>query len=237
MIINDVDIGQFSARQWNVKIGHHELKNESQWVQGSLTPAFFRNFYGFKEIEVSILVKGNDREEILYYRGKILSLLMESATLTLDGFQHKFKVILNKSSVSEDSIRRFHLLSLSFIGYEYGERQRKTVEGKAQLCVYNEGTACTPVKLELMPTFGLPEITVNGVCKNQYTGEDESVIIKNLTTGKPVVFDGEAGLLTEEGLLKEAEFWSLPYLTPGINEIVLSSDKVNLSVEWKPRYA
>lgn len=237
MLIDNINIAQFSAKQWNVKVGHSEIENASEWVPGRLVPVFFRSRSGFKEIEITLLVKGKNREAIISNRGAVLSLLMETRTLTLDGFTHKFRVILKKSSATESSISRFHKLVLTFYGYEFGEEVIEMFESTANIQIQNTGTVYTPLYLEVTPLTAMEELTIAGVCKDQSQVKDEVVILKNLSAQKSIVFDGEIGLLTEDGVIKQdADFWSLPCLAPGVNQIDFSSGQVNVTLKWRPRY-
>ena len=64
MLINDTNISTFNARQHRVQIGHNGVKNGSEWPAGSVLPYLGRNSWGFKDITVFLVVKGDGREVI-----------------------------------------------------------------------------------------------------------------------------------------------------------------------------
>ena len=90
MKINETDIELYQARQRRVNISHMEVKNQSEWAPGSGVPYFASNQYGFKHLQVVLMVKGQDREDIKLNCSKILSLIRGKTKLKLDGFGTTF---------------------------------------------------------------------------------------------------------------------------------------------------
>lgn len=238
MKINEKDISLWCARQWNVDIGHNEVKNDSEWVRGSPIPAFFHNTIGFKDIKITLLVKGNSRSEIEKRRSDIVSNLIQPAVLSLDGFEHKFQVIFNKSSVTESSITRFHQLILEFKGFEFGDEITLQYKGIDAFTIMNPGNLITPLIIQITPQVGASSITCNGLCRNLETGEIQIITIKELTTGKNILLDGESGLMTEDGQnkFKDIELWELPTLMPGENEVTFSTKNIEVVIKFRPRF-
>mgnify|MGYP000724344964 FL=1 len=65
MKINGWDISGAQARQWNVTPDFSSIENESEWQRGSPLPFFVNGSIGFKTIQITFLVYGADRNEIL----------------------------------------------------------------------------------------------------------------------------------------------------------------------------
>ena len=90
--------------------------------------------------------------------------------------------------------------------------------------------------MEITPRVGAASITLTGLCRDSFTGEDLPVIIKNLTTGNVVVIDALTGLITEAGNLKDIDIWALPSLLPGANQVSCSSSSMTVKVIVTPLY-
>lgn len=106
------------------------------------------------------------------------------------------------------------------------------------MTVRNAGNIITPMRIEITPTAGIASLTISGACPDPETGEDQKIALKNLTTGKTVVLDGETGLVTENGELKsqDAELWELPAAKPGNTTLTFSTGTLNVTVKMYPRY-
>ena len=233
MKIGNVDISAYHARQHRVTIGNSEIENESDWVAGMPSPMMVNGTAGFKEVTIVLVVKGESREAIIQDCGSLLAAFLEPSIVELDGFGHKFFLTLTKGTREEIVKGRWHNLTLKCEGYEFGTEVSQSYTGTAEITVNNPGNLITPVMLEITPTMGASSITVKGISRSGKTAT-----IKNLTTGKKIILDGETGLFTEDGALKagDIEIWEVPTLAPGNNVIQFSTDKLNVSVKIKPRY-
>lgn len=165
MRINDWDIAEANARQLNVVFGGHAISNYSDWAQGAYTPVVFRNMVGFKTIDITLLVKGDGREEILRNRSTILSKLLEPCSITLDRYKNQYFGIMKKFDLpDESSMERFHRLKFSFDCYEYGAEEIITMDGRTQLEINNPGNLITPIVIEVTPKKD-EDFEIKGVCR------------------------------------------------------------------------
>lgn len=240
MQINGIDISRWHARQWAVTIGNHAITNSSEWDRGSPDPFLIGSTIGFKTINVTLLIKDSSREIMTMDRSNIVAALLEPADITLDGFSHKFRVVLSKDASVEETISYrqdlWHKLTLELQGYEYGSQISKT--GLNKLEIVNPGNLKTPAVLELLPSISTIPVTIRGICVDSATGEDEPITVKGLSTNKKVIIDGETGLITQEGVQKsgDVELWELPALVPGLNIITCDNANITMTVKFKPRY-
>lgn len=242
MKINGKDVAAHNAKQWNVTIGNASISNDSTWARGSPIPVIFGNTLGFKSLKVTLLVKGKNREDICQNVSDLLAEMLDIVELELDGFSHRFRGYLAKSSHEEKVLNRWHKLTLEFQVYEYGAvvEQQGTFSGipAVTMAVSNPGNILTPIRLEITPTAGIASLTISGVCMDPDTGEEQPISLKNLTTGNTVVLDGETGLVTEKGALKskDTEMWTLPALSPGTTTLTCSTGTLSIRVKLYPRY-
>ena len=238
MKIDGWDITQADARQWNVTPGFHEMKNDSEWVRGSPDPVFMRNEIGFKPLTVRILIKADGGRQAILARGsEILSHLVEPVDLELDGFPHRYHAVLTGHKYEETAMQHFHALTMNFDCYEYGEEVSQEFSGQTELVVVNPGNILTPVIVEVTPQIGMKFVVLTGLCRDTVTGADLPVRIGDVETGKTVTIDGETGLVTQEGELKEnVEFWGIPALLSGENRIIVDSNRMDVAVRFRPRF-
>lgn len=244
MKINSWDISEASAHQLNVTPGFHSIKNDSDWVRGSPAPVLFANEIGFKNLKVSLLIKADrDRQAILDNCSLILSKLLEPVDLELDDFDHKICGVLTKHTLEENPLNvpfvkynRASTLTLEFNCYEYSDEVTQSASGSTSITVTNPGNIITPAIIEITPQVGASSIELTGICRNPYTGEDIPVTIADLVTDSTVTLDGESGLFTEGGELKEVEIWELPTLLPGENKITVNNSGMDITVRFRPRF-
>ncbi len=177
MLIDGWDIAQASARQARYIDGHHDLKNDSAWNEGSNRPIFQRSSMKFKTFTIDLWVKGKDYQDIVDNRGRILARLIAPAIIEPERTTHKFKAVLNKYSVSETSKDRFHVLSLEFVGYEYLDTEVFTIEVNTTFTITNTGTAETPVTLEITPIGGAVDVPEDQIDGYMLCDEDGACII------------------------------------------------------------
>lgn len=239
------EIGAEQSEQWNVIPGFHAVSNDSEWIRGSPTPILFKNKIGFKTLKVTILVRANrDRQAILSQCSEILSRLQEPVELELDDFEHKFYGILSKHTLEENPLNipwvkynRASKLILEFNVYEYADVEFVEASGKTEIAVNNPGNILTPAIIEITPQVGVASITLTGICRDPNTGEDLPVIINEMKSGKTVILDGETGLFTQDGELKnDIEIWDVPTLLPGGNTITVNNEWMDIAVRYRPRF-
>lgn len=227
MKVNNWNITNAQAKQWNVTKGHNTISNPSEWGTGEFSPVLFDGRIGWQTWTITLLVYGSSRVNIQANISTILGKMTGPVDLELDGFTRKFYGILKTIAVEESSIRRFHKLTLTLDGYEYSAQM--TASGSSSIAVSNPGTLPTPCILTLTPTQAAGSITVSGF----YTG---SLTVTNVTSGKAIVINGETGVITENNVLKDYAIWRLPALSPGSSTITISSSHCTAQIQFKPRY-
>lgn len=239
MLIGNIDITEWNAKQWKATVENHGIRNDSEWTRGSPTPFLTQGDIDLKKIKVTLLIKDAGREKMTYDRSCILAMCLKPVELTLDHFTNHFYAVLTGHSFTEDVSNKqdkWHKLTMEFQGHEFGQEQ--AIMGSSLIVVRNPGNIITPAVIEITPQIGAASITLSGTCYDIDTGEDNPVTIKNLVTGKKVILDGETGMITEVGepKFKDVDIWSLPALKPGENRITCSNEKMNVTVKMKPRY-
>lgn len=235
MKIGDIDISLYQARQHTMIIGHSKISNASEWNPGAVLPFFAKNAIGMKDLEVSLIVKGDDREDILHNVSGILSILRVPVELTLDRYAHKFHVILDSYKHEEMSMRRWHKLTLQFSGYEFSEMQ--TFAGGVDTPVANPGNLPSPCAVQITQILDAQTLTIRGINRDSFTGVDIPVKVTGLRAGQSVILNGITGLVTLNGMnyAKNVEMWQLPSILPGVSTVTCDIEAA-ISITVLPLY-
>ena len=241
MKINEWDIKNANAQQWKVTFSPSTFENNSVWDAGSLTPAFLPSDIGKKTIKIAMMVRGTSREAILNNISTILSHLLEPAELYLDNYSggtynHTFYGVMTKSTASEFVQDRVHKLTIEFMAIERGRLMIGSVERPQEIVINNPGNIRTPFTLEITPTVGMASLTVKGCFDEPHRNIDRGCKINNLITNQLIRLSGDDGLILNGINIADAEFYQFPVLLPGQNTITFSSDFINVSYSFWPRY-
>lgn len=235
MLINNVDISTFKAKQLSADVQSSNITNNSEWIKSSLTPFFEKNTIEFKSIKVSLCFTGSNNDEIRNNITNLLAKCIDSIKLKLDGYVNKFKCILCGSEMSKTVSQEVQVATLSFIGYEYGDDVITTANKTDVKNITVIGSTKAPAIFEITPSINLSDINITCSFANGTTNE---IIIKNLTANKKVIVNGEIATITENGINKFSDFesWEFPFLEPGITTITFSRNTCNTNIIYKPRY-
>ena len=236
MKINNTNITTWQARQSKVQWGQTPYSNSSYWKAGAAVPMLFSGVVGFKQLTLTLIVKGADRVAILKNVSDIVAACQDKVTLTLDNMSHKYTGYLTNAQNEEMGKRTVHRLVMQFNGYEHGDQVQAS--GTSSITINNPGNLASPARIALTPTATMSSVTLSGICRDPYTGEDETVTINSLTNNKLIVLNGINGGITESpGNPKDVDIWHLPVLKPGSNTITCSSANVSIVVQVLPLYA
>lgn len=231
-----VDIADFDAKQRRVSINsHNSIKNDSEWVQGAVLPYLASNDIGMETLTVSLWVYGETREAIAEKCSNILALLLQPVELTLDGWSHRFHGTLKSCKHDETAVDRWHVMTLTFDGYEFGTEV--TASGSSAVTVNNPGNVESPCKVVITPSQAISVITIHGLCRDSFTGEDLPIEIANLVRGKAVTIDAITGAVVDsDGNPKKMNLWRYPSVPPGRSSVTCDSAYATLDITVRPLY-
>ena len=244
MTINGIDISVYGARQHHVEFGFHQLKNDSAWIRSAILPHMAKNYLDFKQFSVDVIVKPFGSQSSLHPRDAIhanvsnlLSALLEPAVIVLDNISHTFHAVLTGHKENEISPRRFHKVTLEFAGYEYGAQVVET--GTGSVTVSNPGNLLSPLRLKIVPSANASNVTITGACPSSVTGEDSTITLATVTSGRQIVLDGANGIFWEgnQSTLKTGiTIAALPGVKPGSTTITCSQSGAALTATVLPMY-
>lgn len=252
MKVNGKDVLEtYGLKQWNVEMAYGEIGNESSWKAGCPVPVLLESNFGLKKIKVSVLAKGENRDEIWGKTGKFLAQLAKPAVLELDGFSHYFRVVLTNAQQVESSMNRFHKATLELVGYEYGEHRAVDIQIASNqtenVSVENNGTLISPAVITVTNTRAIENEVVIGymeeghssnIAKFAFTGSTEQLKF-DARTGE--IWKKQAfGELEPAATFDQVEIYQLPVIQCGTTELCAwingSVTEVNISVAFDEMY-
>lgn len=231
MLINNIDIKAFGAKQLTVDVSTSSISNNSEYNSKALIPLFFKGEISFKTVKVSLLFKGDSRDEILKNISNLMSKLINKVTLNLDGYNSFFDVILQDSETEKSISKYAYKKLLTFIGYEYKQESTETMNRTLSKTLNVNGNLNTPAIVEITPSVYISDIKLEGLA-------DDPIIIKNLSANKTIILDGELQKVTVDGVNKYADtdMWDFPRLKPRANTITVNKSNCDIKIKYKPRY-
>ncbi len=144
------------------------------------------------------------------------------------------------STTKENNVVTSFAISLTADPLKYKDLVTVSAGTAASKAISVQGDYETPCIIELTPSNSITRYTIKGAARDPVTGEAEDIVVKNLTSGKKVIIDGEACTVTEDGANKYAdtEMWEFPTLLPGSNTLtfVSSGAACDVTIKYKPRY-
>lgn len=130
MLVNGVNISTCNAKFWSITPAARTVTNATEILDGASIPVMMDPAFGLKEYTLKLNVYGKNRKEIWENVSRVLQLFSKVATVELGGFydtgrQRFFKLTLTKAEHTEygPCQGRWHTLTLTCAGYEYGTEQ------------------------------------------------------------------------------------------------------------------
>lgn len=252
MKVNGKDVLEtYGLKQWNVEMAYGEIGNESSWEDGCPVPVLLESNFGLKKIKVSVLAKGENRDEIWGKTGKLLAEMAKPAVLELDGFSHHFKTVLTNAQQVENSMNRFHKATLELVGYEYGEHKVVDIQVASSqtenVSVENNGTLPSPAVITVTNTRAIENEVVIG-----YLEEGHSSNIAKFSFADSIEqlkFDARTGEIWEKQMageleraatLEQIEVYQLPVIRCGTEKLCAwingSTAEADISIAFDEMY-
>lgn len=243
MKVNGIDLKERYGSK--IRIGQQTIRertivNFTNWIDEADRPTQENDpKFKFFDVEAELIVIGTSKTDAELTVSNIIadcrygSIELDNVELDLTGEL--------KEAEKEFKKRWVYALSLVFQAWEKsGSEVAVTVEDASSKEINVIGNLETPCIIELVPSGAITKYTIKGAARDPVTGEEEDIIVKNLSAGKTVIIDGESCTVTENGenKYKDTEMWEFPTLLPGANALTFTSSSVpcNVTIKYKPRY-
>lgn len=243
MKVNGIDLKERYGSK--IRIGQQTIRertivNFTDWIDEYDGPTPGQEpKHKFFDVEAELIVIGTSKTDAELTVSNIIS-DCRSGEIELDNVDLVLTGEL-KEAEKEFKKRWVYSLSLVFQAWEKKDDEvTETIEDATSKTINVTGNLNAPCIIELTPSGAITTYTIKGAARDPVTGEEEDIVIKNLSAGKKVIIDGEACTVTEDGANKYAEtkMWEFPTLVPGANALTFTSSSVpcDVTIKYKPRY-
>lgn len=232
MKIDGIDIRKYNAKQLTVDIQPPKIAVETEWIDGAPVPLEFETFIKAGTLKLSILFRGNSRNQIVRNVSEFMALLTHGVLIQLDGYKGYYKGKLTDDGLTKTIVKTRYTVNLTFSGYMIDDEIKNTYRDRRTAQFEVLGTRDAPCVLEITPTVSMVEYRVEGF-------GDDPIIIQNLEAGKTIIIDGESGTVTQNGTNKfgDVDLWDFPVLKRGQKYTVgFSSDKCVVVIRYHPMW-
>lgn len=241
MTINGIDtLAEFGVEEWNVEPGYCSVSNISEWPSGWNVPYMSQSVVGLKTLNVSVMIRGQRRSDIWEAGSRFVGTLIRPCTIKLRDFDNNFFLVLKNASQAETALRRWHKATLELVGYEFADLVTVNFSGKSSLAhyIHNMGSLVTPCTIIFTPTANMNQLTVTGLVRDRFTGEDKPIVINKMTKNVPLTIDALNGKVTQNGenCFGDVELYDWPSLLPGENPITVSESVANIELQFYPLF-
>lgn len=228
MLINDINIVTFNAKQLTFDVQSMEITNNSYW-KCNVSPYFANPQKGFKKIVTTLLFKGTSRENILINISKLISKINSNENiLKIDDISHCFICGLVKTQINKTKTPLRYTLDVEFEGYEIGETKEITKTNTTSYNITYTGTVETPLTIIVKPL-------TSGTLKISGTVAD--IIIENTTADTAITIDSINETVKQGTTSKYADttMWEFPKLKSSSNTIILNRAS-DITLKYDERY-
>lgn len=243
MKVNGIDLKERYGSK--IRIGQQTIRertivNFTNWIDEADRPTQENDpKFKFFDVEAELIVIGTSKTDAELTVSNIIA-DCKYGSIELDNVELDLTGEL-KEAEKEFKKRWVYALSLVFQAWEKsGSEVAVTVEDASSKEINVIGNLETPCIIELVPSGAITKYTIKGAARDPVTGEEEDIIVKNLSAGKTVIIDGESCTVTENGenKYKDTEMWEFPTLLPGANALTFTSSSVpcDVTIKYKPRY-
>lgn len=214
MTINGIDIAEYGAVQLTVDMTAPAEGCPAEWPENAMVPRSWIVTQKFGKLNVTLLFRGTEHDEIIRAAGALIMPLCRRAVLTLDGYDGEFIVFYNGGGAPEKvkGTKTRYTMSIDCKYYRRDPERVMTAVGGASIVLFGAGTRPAPAVLELTATADIAGLTVAGL-----PGGD--ITVSELYAGETLIIDGEAGTATVDGANAFARvwLWQFPAVLPGEN--------------------
>lgn len=236
MTINGTDIRKYGAVQLTVDTKAPAEGCGTEWAEGSPLPRRYRQNQTYGTLSISLLFRGEGRDDILRRAGELIALLRDESILVLDGYDGEFICYYTGGAEPEKvkGTRTRYTMKLTFNYYRRDSvRSALSVDG-APISIAGAGSRDTPATVEITAAAETHGFTISG-----FPGGD--IVISELFAGEKLIIDGERGTATVDGVnaFGRVELWRFPIIEVGKRTLLtLTADGeltgVRVRVKYRP---
>lgn len=234
MQINNTDIRVFSAKQLTVDFEPPATVVGVDMFDGALLPLESETYTPLSIVTVGVLFRGSTRNEIQRYVSDFNAALQKGVTLTLDGYERRFKGYMTANTLNKTITKGRYTAEFTFTGYWFSEAVLLTWQDTHEMKFEVTGNRWTPCKLTITALEYIEVLKINGF--------SDEITINTIPRGSAVVIDGEKGFITMDGANKFRDvegMMEFPFLKTGEeknNHLIFSDKNALVTLEYNPMW-
>lgn len=231
MLINNINITTYNAELIERRFTNHEIVSVNDWLEGSPSPVFLRNYERYKDIELAFIIKGNTEAERLAHIDKLIANL-KIASIKFDDLPYIYDTHMEGTVGIEKLNETTQRLELTTMAHATRGNEVVVATNKVATKAFtNTGTLSTPASITITPTVALPTFTITGLT-------DKPLVLKNLVVGSTYIVDGYTYRFLRNGASDIDNFASFefPKVKVGANNVGFSATTANVSIKYFPKF-
>lgn len=231
MLINNKNISTFNAKLIDRAFTNHEVVSINEWLEGSPSPIFLRNYERYKELEVQLLVEGATDTAMLANIDKLVQ-EAKMCVVKFDDLPYYYEAHMEGTANIEKVNSKIHKLTLALMVHSTrGAELSQTANAVASKVFTNTGTLASPAKITIVPTAAIATYTITGLTA-------QPLVLKNLVSGRTYIVDGYTYRYLSNGASDINNFagFEFPSVKIGSNTVGFSSTAANVTINYYPKY-
>lgn len=234
MKINDTDIRVFNAKQLAVGYEPPSTSVSVELFEGGLLPSETETYTPLSNIKVEIYFRGQTRNEIQRYVSDFNAALQKGVTLTLDGYERKFRGYMTTNTLSKTITKTRYTAEFSFTGYWFSELVTLKWQGVNEAKFEAAGNRWSPCKISITALEYVEVLKINGF--------SDELTVNIIPKGATVVIDSTKGFVTMDGANKFKDvsgMMEFPFLKTGEEKehhLIFSDKNILVTLEYNPMW-
>lgn len=236
MLINNIDpLVSFNAKLISRDIMPAETITYKDWLRKSLNPLVIAQAVNYISITLKYLITCAADMQALNNISNLVNSIRQS-TIKFEDIDFYYDVVLTDNGATterfnESSQGQFILTLELEAGYAYKSALIETLDHVSSKTINVSGNQSTPAIVTVIVSQDTSSLTLSGLSQDPIT-------LKNLKANTPVIIDGEACTVLQEGTNKfpDTDMWEFPTLQPGANNIQTDNANCTIQIQYKPKW-
>lgn len=226
MTINGTNISTFSASVIDRKMTNHNIVNVYEWLDGSSSPVFIRDYAKEKSLTLTILIKETSDDEA-YIKINSLIKAIKKATLKFSDIQFYYDCFLEGSFQPEKLIDGTFKLELELICYNTYLSEVTDTDGT----IVNAGNREAEMQIIIITTDAISELTISNLT-------DTPIKLKNMSASTTYMIDGYTYKYLKGGAndIGNYDAFEFPKLPVGTTTVSIAGGTPTISYKYKPKF-
>jgi len=229
--INGSAFSTYSAKLIEYKFTNHDVIQVYDWLEGSASPVYMRNYNRFKDLELTILVT-ETTDALAETKMNLLVQQLKSCLIVIDNISKTFACHFEGKIQPERLKYGVWKFTASLACYKtYGTEVTETSTNSTSKSVTNSGTLASPMYITIVPSTNLSTFTITGLTSSP-------IVLSNLTSGVTYTIDGYTYRYLEAGANDIANYgaFEFPVLPVGTTSIGFSTNTQVVTLKYYPLF-